>query len=171
MKKAKITFVIGGANSGKTGFSLKLLNEHSKKVYLATGQAFDDEMKLKIKKHKEERLGMDITTIEEPFNLKNVWKEIDKDSVVLLDCLTMWGTNVFYSGKNIKEEAQIHFDKDDMNFKELIIVTNEIGMGGINLNKEGREANALLGFLNQFMGDLCDEAWAVLCGIPRRWKP
>ena len=89
MKKAKITLVIGGANSGKTGFSLKLLNEHSKKVYLATGQAFDDEMKLKIKKHKEERLGMDITTIEEPLNLKNVWKEIDKDSVVLFDCFEL----------------------------------------------------------------------------------
>ena len=62
-------------------------------------------------------------------------------------------------------------NSEDINFKELIIVTNEIGMGGVTMNREGRKANALLGFLNQFVGDLCDEAWFVLCGIPRRWKP
>ena len=163
--------MIGGANSGKTLFSLKLLNKHSKKVYLATGQAFDDEMKLKIENHKKERLGMNIVTIEEPCNLKNVWKEMDENTVVLLDCLTTWGTNVLYSGRDFKKEVPLHFQKEDIKFKELIIVTNEIGMGGVTMNQEGRKANALLGFLNQFVGDLCDEAWVVLCGIPRRWKP
>ena len=115
--------MIGGANSGKTLFSLKLLNEHSKKVYLATGQAFDDEMKLKIENHKKERLGMNIVTIEEPRNLKNVWKEIDENTVVLLDCLTTWGSNVLYSGKSFKEEVKLHFQKEDDSDSELLKTT------------------------------------------------
>ena len=63
--------------------------------------------------HKKERLGMNIMTIEEPRNLKNVWKEMDQDSVVLLDCLTTWGTNILYSGDNFKKEVQNHFRKNN----------------------------------------------------------
>ena len=102
--KNKITFIIGGANSGKTSFALELLNKAPKKVskiYLATGEAFDEEMKEKIEHHKKERLGMDIQTLEEPWDLQKAWSEISSDSVVLLDCLTTWTTNLlFHHEKN-----------------------------------------------------------------------
>ena len=57
-----------------------------------------------------------------------------------------------------------------MHFKELIIVTNELGLGGLPQNIEARRLASCLGWVNQLMGKQSESAWAVLCGIPRRWK-
>ncbi len=172
----KLTIVIGGANSGKTAFALELLNKHKNKYFIATAQAFDPEMSHKIDQHKLERRDMNVFTIEEPLNLNNIWPTIEEDGVVLLDCLTLWGTNQIYKNTDLASKEEIleslkkHFDKSSMKFKELIIVTNEIGMGGINLSKEARITSSLLGMINQSIGKICDEAWIVLCGMPKRWK-
>ena len=187
--RTKITFIIGGANSGKTSFALELLNKAPKevsKIYLATGEAFDEEMKEKIEHHKKERLGMDIQTLEEPWDLQKAWSEISSDSVVLLDCLTTWTTNLLFhhekngcpnhnpktlSKQDLTLLVQKHFKREEMHFKELIIVTNELGLGGLPQSKEGRRLSSCLGWVNQLIGKQADTAWIVLCGIPRRWKP
>ena len=172
----KVTFVIGGRNSGKTSFALDLLNKHIKKYYIATAVELDDEMRSKIELHKEERKLMNIKTIECPYDLHKIWDFIDEDGVVLLDCLTLWKSNFFHKSKEVpawdtfKKELLFNFNFKGMAFKELIIITNEIGMGKISLNKEERELYSLMGNANKLIGSLCNEAWVLICGIEKKIK-
>ncbi len=172
----KISLVIGGANSGKTSFSLDLLNRNSNKYYLATAQLLDDEIKQKVKDHQLERQGMDIKTIENHGSLEKVWTSVESDAVILMDCLTTWMTNHIYNKiekidfKDIENYLASNFDIRKMNFKELIIVTNEINLGGVRMDVTSRKSCKILAQTNRYIARICDEAWFVLCGIPKKWK-
>ena len=153
---------------------------------MATGEAFDEEMKEKIEHHKKERLGMDIQTLEEPWDLQKAWSEISSDSVVLLDCLTTWTTNLLFhhekdevpnpkpnpKPKTLSRRTLLfgskHLEREEMHFKELIIVTNNWPWWSLAKYRSEKTLR-LVGF-NQLMGKQSESAWAVLCGIPRRWK-
>jgi len=90
--------ITGGVKSGKSKYALKLARDFSgKKVFIATAEAFDEEMKEKIKKHKRDR-GDRFITIEEPVNLHEVLNNIDCDLAVV-DCLTVWCGNLLHYGK------------------------------------------------------------------------
>ncbi|GBE37856.1 MAG TPA: bifunctional adenosylcobinamide kinase/adenosylcobinamide-phosphate guanylyltransferase [Nitrospirae bacterium] len=91
----KIIFIIGGARSGKSSFALAEASRiKGQKAYIATAEALDDEMKERIEKHKKDR-GSDWNTYEEPVNISSVLSEIkEKYSAVVLDCLTLWLSNI-----------------------------------------------------------------------------
>jgi adenosylcobinamide kinase/adenosylcobinamide-phosphate guanylyltransferase len=183
----KITFVIGGARSGKSSF---VLNEVSKlegtRAYIATGEALDDEMDNRISKHKEDR-GPEWNTYEEPVDIAKVLTDIkDTYSVLVIDCLTLWLSNVMIRTQNTDYRTQT----TEKNIKEFIdtlkscknpsrvtrhpsrlfIVSNELGMGIVPENAMAREFRDLTGFLNQKIAAIADEVFLVTAGIPVKIK-
>jgi len=175
----KIIFVIGGAKSGKSSFALK---EASKiagpKAYIATAEALDDEMHTRIEDHKLER-GSDWQTYEENLKVSETLKDLDgKYSAVILDCLTIWLSNLLVrSDMDDPEHKTIHeaiegltagLKKiDDM---QLFIVSNEVGTGIVPENRIARQFRDLAGKLNQKVAEIADEVYLVVAGIPLKIK-
>jgi adenosyl cobinamide kinase/adenosyl cobinamide phosphate guanylyltransferase len=185
----KITFVIGGARSGKSSFVLNKAAEiEGPRVYIATGEALDDEMKERIKQHREDR-GSDWDTYEEPLNVPDVLSNIDKKyNTIVIDCLTLWLSNVMIRTKN-KEQRSKTTEKRILElimtlnqYKEssvcslksglcnLYIVSNEVGMGIVPENPLAREFRDLAGFLNQRIAEVADDVYMVTAGIPVKIK-
>ncbi len=183
----RITFVIGGARSGKSSY---VLNEASKlegsRAYIATGEALDDEMHDRISKHKEDR-GPEWNTYEEPVGIAKVLSDIiDEHSIIVIDCLTLWLSNVLLRTKN-KEQRTKTTEESMREFIELLksyknpspvtrhpsrlfIVSNELGMGIVPENAMAREFRDLTGFLNQKIAAIADELYMVTAGIPVKIK-
>ena len=169
----KITFVIGGARSGKSSFALGRASElPGQKAYIATAEAFDAEMEERIAKHKEER-GSNWDTIEEPFSIVGAINTLSgKYEVILIDCLTLWLSNLLCN--NGEAEKAI----EDLLFSlrltphalRLFIVSNEVGMGIVPDNELARRFRDLAGTLNQKMAAVADEVYLVAAGIPVRIK-
>jgi adenosylcobinamide kinase/adenosylcobinamide-phosphate guanylyltransferase len=103
----KITFVIGGARSGKSSFVLNEVSEmKGSKAYIATGEALDDEMQDRIRKHKEDR-GQEWDSYEEPVNIAELISKIkDKYEIVVIDCLTLWLSNVLIRQQSTENRSQ-----------------------------------------------------------------
>ncbi|MFN4196983.1 MAG: bifunctional adenosylcobinamide kinase/adenosylcobinamide-phosphate guanylyltransferase [Caldimicrobium sp.] len=172
-----IVFVLGGAKSGKTKWALNYaqsLKDIKKYYYIATALPMDNEMKEKIIRHKEER-GEPWQTIEEPLYLAQKIRDIkETSSVILIDCLTLWCSNLLYYSKNVKnflDELLIEIE----NFKEdersyLIFVSNEVGMGIVPDNRLGREFRELLGWINQEIAKSSDEVYFILAGLALKLK-
>ena len=106
MKTAKITLILGGQRSGKSGYAEQLVEAEGCGLYLATAQAFDDEMNDRINTHKNRR-GEMWSTLEEPFDIANI---IDRESKVerpiLVDCLTLWLSNLMMAERDISIETE-----------------------------------------------------------------
>ncbi len=192
----KIIFVTGGARSGKSSFAL---NEASrlkgKKAYIATAEALDKEMKERIEKHKKDR-GNDWDTYEEPVKITSTLSNMKNNhSVVVLDCLTIWLSNILHrtqslptkqAGSELRTqilEAEIKKFLDTLSqfknssvralgsgFCSLYIVSNEVGMGIVPDNKAAREFRDLAGLLNQKVAEAADEVYLVTAGIPVKIK-
>ena len=183
----KITFVIGGARSGKSSFAL---NEVSKlegsRSYIATGEALDDEMQNRIRKHKEDR-GPEWSTYEEPVEIAKILSDIkDKYSAVVIDCLTLWLSNVLHktlstegTNKPVEEYIEDLMDallklknerRTTSDEQHLFIVSNELGMGIVPENAMAREFRDLTGFLNQKVAAIADKVYLVTAGIPLKIK-
>lgn len=103
----RIIFIIGGSRSGKSSFALKEATRlQGKKVYIATAEPFDEEMKERIQRHKNER-SLDWLTIEEPVKIPELIIELKgKYNVVLLDCLTLWLSNLLTGSKSRKRSTE-----------------------------------------------------------------
>ncbi len=183
----KITFVIGGARSGKSSFVLNVVSKlEGARAYIATGEALDDEMHNRISKHKEDR-GPEWNTYEEPLEIAHVLSDIlDDHSIIVIDCLTLWLSNVLIRTKNKEQRTKT----TEESMKELIdvlqgiknsspvtrhasrlfIVSNELGMGIVPENAMAREFRDLTGFLNQKVAEIADEVFLVTAGIPMKIK-
>ena len=183
-----ITFIIGGARSGKSSFALNLANNYTsakegvrggdeispapKKAYIATAQALDDEMKERIEKHKKERPS-DWITFEEPVNIAALIKDIQgKYDIILLDCLTLWFSNLMINNFDINKEIEnlINALRLTPNASRLFIVSNEVGMGIVPENELSRRFRDLAGYLNQKVAEIADEVYLVTAGIPIKIK-
>jgi adenosylcobinamide kinase/adenosylcobinamide-phosphate guanylyltransferase len=170
-----VCYVTGGARSGKSSFALQLAAPYVKKVFLATAEPFDEEMVLRIGKHRDER-GEHFTTVEEPLYLDHALRELPVDTeVVLLDCLTVWTGNLMHYAET-KEEGEI--EKRINLFLEvlrsppcnIILVSNEVGMGIVPENALARRFRDIAGILNQRVASLATEAWLLCSGLPLRLK-
>jgi len=173
----KIIFITGGARSGKSSFALKTasaLDGH--KAYLATAEDLDQEMKERIVKHKEAR-GSDWNTHEEPVKIVDALKGMmDQYDVILVDCLTLWLSNLVCS--NMDYENDINELIDVLRTAraihesplQLFIVSNEVGMGIVPDNELSRRFRDLAGILNQKVAQMADEAYLVTAGIPIKLK-
>jgi len=181
---AKIIFIIGGARSGKSSFAL---NEASKvegrKAYIATAEAFDEEMKERIEKHKRER-GDEWDTYEEPIGIAPLVKDIHKKyDVILIDCLTLWVSNLMHKSKQPEDEIDKLINilagssgsnglngLSGLNRLNIFIVSNEVGMGIVPDNEMARRFRDLVGLLNQRVAEIADEVYQVTTGIPMKIK-
>ncbi len=162
--------ITGGNRSGKSLFAENLsFSFGNKPSYLATAKNIDEEMNSRIKIHKERRKNS-WYEFESQIDLIETLKKIDKNSPVLVDCITFWLNNIFYEKKNWRTEVE-KLAKFLVTFKQpIILVTNEIGSGIISMNKLSREFADATGITNQILASVCDEVYVVICGIPKKIK-
>lgn len=166
----KNILVTGGSRSGKSLFAEELTLSFGKKPsYLATAINIDDEMNKRINVHKKRRKNL-WYEYESPLNLIETLKKTDKDSPILIDCITLWLNNIFYKKKNWRTEVE-RFSKFLVNLNQpLILVTNEVGSGLIPMNKLSRNFQDASGITNQILASVCDDVYLVVCGIPTKIK-
>jgi adenosylcobinamide kinase/adenosylcobinamide-phosphate guanylyltransferase len=161
----KLTIVLGGANSGKSGFAEGLVTATGRpRVYLATAQAWDAEMAAKIAAHRAAR-GNGWTTVEVPLKVGEALAECDPGAVVLLDCATLWLTN--------RMLAEVPGDAGDALLAALagcpapvVVVSNEVGMGVVPDTPLGRAFRGAQGRLNQRLAAAAGLAVLVVAGLP-----
>jgi adenosylcobinamide kinase/adenosylcobinamide-phosphate guanylyltransferase len=159
-----VTLITGGIKSGKTSYGLSLGKLYTSKAYIATAVSFDNEMKDKIEMHQKER-GKLWKTVEEPIEISKALFSITED-FVMIDCVTLWLNNLIYYEKDIDLYIKSFCDTLIYCPKEVIIVTNEIGLGVIPEKKNIREYINKLGLLNQKIGEIADRVVLMVSGIP-----
>ncbi len=168
-KKNGVTLVTGGSRSGKSSFALDLAEAKDHKVFIATAEPLDDEMNERIDSHKKDR-GDQFLTLEEPVKIWDTIRSVPEETdIILLDCLTVWMGNLQYHlNDSEKEEAAIQ--KLITVLKEppceIVIVTNEVGMGIVPEHKLSRRFRDAAGRLNQLVAALAKKVVLVVSGIP-----
>ncbi|MEE9453621.1 MAG: bifunctional adenosylcobinamide kinase/adenosylcobinamide-phosphate guanylyltransferase [Paracoccaceae bacterium] len=163
---SKISLVLGGARSGKSGFAERLADATDRpKTYIATAQAFDVEMTARIAKHRFDR-GPGWTTIEAPRDIIAALKKADPTSVILIDCMTLWLSNLLLAKADIAVETTRFLDHIARIPNPVICVSNEVGMGLVPENPLGREFRDAQGILNQRLAKRADLAVFIAAGLP-----
>ena len=163
--------IIGGAKSGKSSFALNVCNDLSRKrIFLATAEAQDQEMKERIRRHQAER-GGEWLTVEEPLNVTHVIRDLDgKDTVILLDCLALWLNNLFmkWGEKQDAIEKAINDLLPQLSIIKgaVVVVSNEVGMGIVPDNILSRRYRDTLGSTNQEIARLASKVVVTLAGMP-----
>ncbi len=170
----KIYFITGGARSGKSAFAEKLAGAQAgKRAYLATAQALDPEMAARIEKHRKDR-DTAWDTYEEPIAVAELLKKLSgRYDVVLLDCLTLWLSNVMAhtdgdGAVTSRSEALVTAIKEFNG--ACIIVSNEVGLGIVPDNPLARRFRDFAGILNQQVALAAHEVYFTAAGIPVKIK-
>ena len=166
----EITFVTGGGRSGKSRYALSLAQSYQgKRVFVATSEPFDDEMRMRIRKHREERRDSFIT-IEAPLDPGGALASLSSGvEVVVIDCLTVWLGNLMYRQETLVSDAPEILKFIGMLDNppcDLIVVSNEVGMGIIPENAMARRFRDLAGALNQRVAEHADRVILMVSGIP-----
>ena len=173
LNSEKITFITGGARSGKSSFAMAEASKiNGKKAYIATAEALDEEMRKRIENHKRQR-GNDWVTYEEPIKIAKVIKEIKgKYSLIIIDCLTLWLSNIMHSDLDIIDEIENLIDtlRVTRHASRIYIVSNEVGMGIVPENDMARRFRDISGILNQKVAEVSDEVYLLVAGIPMKIK-
>ena len=165
-----LTFILGGAASGKSAYAEGLVNNTSRsKTYIATAQPFDDEMRQKIAAHKTAR-GMGWTTIEAPFDPATALVAQDPAGIVLLDCVTLWLTNVLLADHDVTAAGDALLAALATCPCPVVVVSNEVGQGIVPDNALSRRFRAAQGHLNQRLARQADTVVAVMAGLPLALK-
>ncbi len=190
-----LILITGGVRSGKSTFAEKLAEESGKKViYLATARVEDDEMRERVARHRSRRPA-NVRTIEEPLEPHLVLEEEgDSGTLFIVDCLTILMSNHFLEDIDqhgaVRQGEDIFADEELLKaaaertldyiktFTEtasrcpadLVVVTNEVGMGVVPDYPVGRVFRDLSGRANQVVAAAADQVWLVVCGIPQRFK-
>ncbi|MCL4134575.1 UNVERIFIED_CONTAM: hypothetical protein GTU68_046614 [Idotea baltica] len=138
-------------------------------VYLATAQAFDPEMRAKIDLHITRR-GESWTTIEAPLDIVPPLESLSSEHVCLLDCATMWLSNLMLAERDITVAQAALIDAVRTCAAELVIVSNEVGQGIVPENALARQFREAQGRLNIALARECDTVVQVIAGLPRVLK-
>lgn len=165
------TLVLGGARSGKSTFAETLvLGSGLKPVYVATASADDDEMSARIEEHRKRR-GEDWVTIEEPVNLSAVLAQLSRpDTAVLVDCLTLWLSNLMMRDIPVAIEMAGLTDTIARLEGPVVFVSNEVGLGLVPDNELGRAFRDQAGRLNQAVAAVARQVHFVAAGLPLTLK-
>lgn len=166
------TLVFGGARSGKSTFAERLAEQSGlQKIYVATGAAFDAEMADRIAAHQRQR-GDGWHTIEEQLDLTTILqRECQPGRVVLVDCLTLWLSNLTFAEKDIAGETAKLCDAVRELQSACVFVSNEVGMGIVPDNRLSRSFRDAQGRLNQDIAQACSQVVFVAAGLPLLMKP
>lgn len=178
-----LTFISGGARSGKSTYAERVAlecyseqvqgNPNIKLYYLATAQAFDREMKERIALHAASRVEKWIT-LEEPYEIGRVFSEGNNGDVFLVDCLTLWVSNMMFSQQKsvhellglVKEWVQLVKTQK----LHVVIVSNDLNEDVPSRYSEVEQYRQCLGALHQLLVANADQAIQVVAGIPMVWK-
>lgn len=167
----EIIFITGGQRSGKSRFAQQLAEEYSANpLYLATARRWDEDFEQRIRRHQADR-GEQWETIEEEKRLSSLSLG---GRTVLLDCITLWLTNIFHDN-SYKTETALEETKREWNafiqqdFR-LIVVSNEIGMGLHAPDESSRHFTDLQGWVNQHIAASADKVYVMISGIPLQIK-
>lgn len=159
-----ITLILGGARSGKSRHAESLA--HGEKHYIATAQAFDDEMRVRIELHQKQR-GEDWITHEEQFGLPRKLADIDgKARFILVDCLTLWLSNLMLAERDWKGPATALCGVLQRVQADVVLVSNEVGMGIVPDTPLGRAFRDAQGSLNQQVAKVAHRVVLVAAGLP-----
>ncbi len=160
------TLVTGGISSGKSLWAESFVNQTNKqKVYVATAQPLDDELKQKIKLHQARR-GKDWQLLEAPFTKGEIFSQFGEEDLILLECLSTWLGNLLYKEVNLEEHLGI-FLANLANCKaNIVVVTVETGLGVIPKDQLSRTFMKELGSLNQSIARRSELVVLVTAGIP-----
>ena len=171
MDKGKITFILGGSRSGKSSFALECASKlPGSKAFIATAQAFDEEMKERIERHKKER-SADWKTFEEPTALPRLLRFISNEhDVIIIDCLTLWLSNLIMNDTALDADIESLLSAAAPCPSPIFIVSNEVGMGIVPENALARKFRDLAGTLNRRVAEIADEVYLVAAGIPLKIK-
>lgn len=177
----QITLILGGARSGKSSYALRLAEESRKPVtFIATAQAYDDEMSSRIQKHQSERPA-NWQTLELPLNITSKVSQIKSD-LVIFDCVTLWVTNLmmqFVKDDLVDETPFFQAVQDETGLllkairdtgREWLVVSNEIGLGLVPPYQMGRVYRDALGWVNQRIAKEADAVILMVAGLPMMVK-
>ncbi|WP_326914040.1 bifunctional adenosylcobinamide kinase/adenosylcobinamide-phosphate guanylyltransferase [Sphingopyxis chilensis] len=165
-------FVLGGARSGKSRYAqARAEAAGANPVFVATAEAFDDEMRERIARHRADR-DMRWTTVEAPRELPAAIDAVNGEgAVVLVDCLTLWVSNLLLADANIARAGQQLCDAIGRFEGTLILVANEVGLGIVPDNALARAFRDAAGQLNQSVAATAAEVVLVTAGLPLTLKP
>lgn len=156
------TLVLGGARSGKSSLAERLVRGMSgQPTYIATAIAGDEEMRARIAQHREQR-GEGWHTVEEPLALSDAIRAAD--GPVLVDCLTLWLSNLMFAERDVAAETAGLLDA--MATGPVVLVSNEVGMGLVPDTPLGRRFRDAQGRLNQAVAAAVPRVLFVAAGLP-----
>jgi adenosylcobinamide kinase/adenosylcobinamide-phosphate guanylyltransferase len=165
-----ITLVLGGARSGKSSYALQLAANWEKVTFIATAQPCDDEMRMRIQRHRQERPST-WPTVEVQVDLDSAIAEHSRSSEILLvDCLALYASNLMTAEHNNEDKIQERVNRLCHALKStessVILVSNEVGSGVHPSHPSGRFFRDLLGRINQQVAQLADNVSLMVAGIP-----
>ena len=172
-----LTLVLGGVRAGKSSYAQRLAADGGQVLFVATAEARDQEMEQRIRSHREHRPA-DWDTLEEPIDLvAGLTPLLPRYDTVLLDCLTLWVSNLLLRGpdiasarKDILPEARRLLDLYRGGDAAWIVVSNEVGLGVVPPTELGRLYADELGRVNQLVAAEADEVYFMAAGLPLRMK-
>ncbi|NSY39163.1 bifunctional adenosylcobinamide kinase/adenosylcobinamide-phosphate guanylyltransferase [Leisingera sp. ANG59] len=161
-----VTFILGGAASGKSAFAEQLCaTAGTEKVYWATAQIFDSEMREKVSRHLAQR-GAGWVTFEEPETAAKVLDPLGSGQICLMDCATMWLTNHLLAEHDLDAATEELLSAINRCRADLVIVSNETGLGIVPENKLARRFREAQGRLNIALAARADTVVQVTAGLP-----
>lgn len=162
----RVDFVLGGARSGKTGVALARAEASGlSPVMVATAQAHDDEMAARIAAHRAER-GPAWGLVEEPLALADVVaREAGAGRVLVVDCLTLWLSNVLFAERDVEAEIATLAAALERVGGAVILVSNEVGLGIVPENALARRFRDLQGRLNREVARVAERVTLVVAGL------
>jgi adenosylcobinamide kinase/adenosylcobinamide-phosphate guanylyltransferase len=161
-----LTLVLGGARSGKSRYAESLIARLPQPwIYIATAEARDDEMVARITEHQARREA-GWKTIEAPHEVPEALREAPADAAVLVDCLTLWLTNIMLGSFDVEKMMAKLEDVLRARGGETLLVSNEVGLGIVPENELGRRFRDAQGILNQRMAALSERVVLMVAGLP-----
>ena len=172
LRRSHMVFIVGGASSGKSEVALQLaakgIGRTTPRAFVATGEGLDEEMAMKIAKHRQSRSSAWVTA-EVPLEL-TAWinKQGRNFRVILVDCLTMWVSNQCGRGtkeREILEETKTLLRAIRRTGARVVLVSNELGMGLVPADAASRGFRELAGEVNRLVAQEADDAYFVVSGM------
>jgi adenosylcobinamide kinase / adenosylcobinamide-phosphate guanylyltransferase len=172
-RRSHLVFIVGGASSGKSEVALQLaakgIGKTAPRAFVATGEGLDEEMAMKIARHRQSRSSVWVTA-EVPIELTAWLNEQGQNyRAILVDCLTMWLSNHCARGtkeREILEETRTLLRAIRRSKARVVVVSNELGMGLVPADARSRHFRESAGEVNRLVAQEADEAYFVMSGLP-----
>lgn len=176
-RKSQLILILGGARSGKSAYAQALAEArpHARVLFMATGQAFDEEMRERIAKHRAERPST-WETLDAPRDLPGAFATLEHSpQLIVLDCLTLWVSNEMLADETNVErrlcgQLDLLIEWTHLHDVDLIMVSNEVGWGIVPENALARRYRDVLGRVNAYAAQRATRVVLMVAGIPLEVK-